>query len=259
MKLSEFDLHVAGRRLPCLLGEPDPSKGQKLAPEPAVVLSFSLDRKTAMTHADYNGPTVAFVNAGHRAIAFDMPYHGDRADKRFDSALKGYCDDIAKGIDPFASFIEEGRALVDWVIANKLAKRNRIVGAGVSRAGYAIARLAAADDRLGAIAMIAPVTDWRVPIEFAAIRQLPLFDDLLLEKFADKLAGRAVHLAIGNRDQRVSTEAALRFAARIGDAETSAGLGESRVEVHVVPSPGHGLVQQWRRDAERFLLASLQP
>lgn len=258
MKLSEFDLTVAGRRLPCLLAEPDPAKGQKLAADPAVVLSFSLDRKTAMTHADYNGPTVAFVNAGHRAIAFDMPYHGDRADKRFDNALKGFREDIVNNKDPFAGFIEEGKALIDWVIAKKLAKPGRIVGAGVSRAGYAIARLAAVDDRLIAIAMIAPVTDWRVPIEFHDVKHLPIFDTLRLENIAEKLAGRAVHLAIGNRDQRVSTECSLRFAARIGDAETRAGLTHSKIEVHIVPSEGHGLAQEWRRDAERFLLAALQ-
>jgi dienelactone hydrolase len=243
MTITEFAVEASG--LTCALASPPAP-----APDPALLLTFSGTRQMALGRHPYDLATKAFVDAGHSALSFDLPHHGDRVGP-YGEGIAGMCAALVAGQDPFARFVADGKAAID-------ACRARGVGAGgvfaygISRGGYCALRLAAADPRIRGVAGIAPVTDWRVLKEFADVRDRPEVEALDLGHFAPLLARRPVFLIIGNRDARVGTHRCLRFAQRL--FKSGAGSGESSSEVRVVDAPGHGLPDEGYVAGAQFLL-----
>ena len=226
---------------------------ERLAKQPWLLLNFATDRQTSLTSAPYNTAVEAFLKAGHRAASFDLPAHGERVDDR-GAGIDGMCARFLAGDDPFVQFAQDGTAVIDRLIERGEATADRIVLAGTSRAGYCSLRLAAADRRVAAVAAFAPVTDWRVLREFAAVRERDDVARLALEHHAQGLAGRAVYVAIGNHDLRVGTDACARFVLRLAEVEGTPE-GKSRLQFLIVDdSEGHSLDNRWRERGAQFLL-----
>ena len=226
---------------------------QRLAKQPWMLLNFATDRQTSLTGAPYNMAVEAFVKAGHRAASFDLPAHGERVDAR-GSGIDGMCARFLAGEDPFVQFAADGRAVIDALIERGEATADRIVVAGTSRAGYCSLRLAAAEPRVKAVAAFAPVTDWRVLREFAAVRERNDIAELALEHFRQDLAGKSIYIAIGNHDLRVGTDACARFVTKLAEVEGTAE-GKSRLQFLIVDdSEGHSLDNRWRDRGSQFLL-----
>ena len=253
MKTSEFQVAVNGSPLTCLLAEP-----AKLAADPALLITVALTRQSAISEDVYDLPTKAFLEAGHRIVSFDMPNHGDRVRPGQTSELHGLWQSLLAGDDPFARFIADGRAVIDAAIARGLATPGRIVVVGLSRAGYAALRLAAAEPRILATAALAPVTDWRVLTEFAEVKDRPEIAVLALENYANQLAGKSIYMSIGSADRRVGTEFCAGFITRILDAEAAIGVRVSQLSLHFIHnSENHRLPDEWRTAGARYLLEKL--
>ena len=250
MAISEFSVETDRGPLTCSLAVPDDGSA---AAEPALVLTFSGARDTALESESLRQAAFHFVQAGHYALSFDLPNHGDLIDE-YGEGIKGMCAAFVAGDDPFARFIANGRAVVDACLERELVQSGRIFACGVSRGGYCALRLAAAERRIGGVAGLAPVTDWRILREFAEVKERPEVAALALENWAADLADRPVYLAIGNHDHRVSTHACVGLARRLFELENPTSPGASAVEVHVVHSNGHALDGQWRLEGARFLL-----
>lgn len=253
---SEFSVEVSGQTLTCLLAEP-----KELSDRPALLLHFAADRTATLKTEPYNITPSMFLAAGHRAASFNLPCHGDREVPGQPRGIAGFSAEWRRGIDVFAGFVDEGRAVIDTLIERQLAEPGRIFVSGTSRGGYCALRLMAADERIAAAAAFSPVTDWRVLKEFAEIRDSPEIADLALTRFAGSVAGRAVWLAIGNSDARVGTDACLRFAEAVVRAEAEKGISSSRFVLHVVPEREHELSGDWRQCGGKYLLdwANKQP
>lgn len=252
MKLADFPIRARNGTLMGLLAEP---QDVPLASDPALLLTFVSDRRESLAKHPYDVPAKVFVAAGHRALSFDLPAHGGRITPGRKAGLVGMCEALLRGDDPFACFVADGRAAVEACLERKLARSGRIFACGVSRAGYCALRLAAAEPRIAGVAGLAPVTDWRAVQEFAGVKSRPEVAALALENYAAQLAGRAIYLAIGNRDNRVGTECCAQFALRLFEEEARLKLVRSRVRLQVVDdSPGHGLDVRWRRAGGEFLL-----
>ena len=89
------------------------------------------------------------------------------------------------------------------------------------------------------MAAFAPVTELTALREFDGFAQRELTDRLSLKAQASKLAGRAVWVIIGDRDERVSTEEAMAFC-RAVTAESLKRNVPALVDLHVVSEPkGH--------------------
>ncbi|RPI82540.1 MAG: hypothetical protein EHM42_09360, partial [Planctomycetaceae bacterium] len=180
----EFTVERPGEKLSVRLVTPPT---EKLAKNPLLLLNFSTDRTTSLTAEIYAQPAKLFLANGHRVASFDLPSHGDRIDAR-GSGIDGMCARFIAGEDPFSRFAEDGRAVIDELIRCGAAEAGRIVVCGVSRAGYCGLRLAASDQRIAAVAALAPVTDWRQLREFAAVRDRDDVAKLALDHFAESLA-----------------------------------------------------------------------
>lgn len=270
MKLTEFDITPGSpgspgnagipgtpqRKITCLLAEPDEGH---LAADPALLLNFAADRRTNLCEPVYDTPVKVFVQAGHRALSFDMPHHGQRIAPGTKQGIEGFAEALRAGTDSFAIQIEDAKAAIDAVLKRGLARPGRIVAAGTSRGGYAALSLAAADPRVEAVAAYAPVTDWRDLTEFAADRQRPEVERLALKHRAAALAGRPIWIAIGNEDRRVNTLTCVEFAAALARAHEAAAVGGPAATpglvFHLVDGEkGHTLSEVWRIAGAEFLL-----
>ncbi len=222
----------------------------------ALLLTFSSTRQASFYEEPYDIPARIFAEAGHAVASFDLPNHGEQVNA-FGQGIDGLCAAFCAGADPFAQFVAQGKALIDDCVAQGLG-RGGIFACGVSRAGYCALRLAAADARIGGVAALAPVIDWRHLREFALVRQRPAVAMLALDQWADALAGRAVFLAIGNCDTRVSSAACVRFGLRLMEIEEAKQMTSSLLQLHVVAAEGHALGVDWRTAGAEFLLAQVR-
>jgi len=250
-RAEEFTVRTGDTQLAVSLAAPAPGQ---LATRPMLLLYFSADRMASLPDGRYGAPGRIFLEAGHRVASFDLPAHGDRVDG-LGGGIAGLAARISVGQDPFADFVADGRAVIDECIRRGIAEAGRIVVAGVSRGGYCALRLAAADERIAAVAALAPVTDWRVVDEFAVLKDRPGVAALSLEHFAGQLAGRRIYLAIGNHDLRTGSDVCTRFVLTLMEAERRRGAGRSSVRFHLVDdSRGHALAARWREEGAKFLL-----
>jgi dienelactone hydrolase len=214
MNIVELNVGIGGQQIRCSLARPDDGA---LAADPALLLTFSSTRQSALTEHPYDLPARTFLSAGQDVLSFDLPHHGERVD-RHGEGIDGMCRAFIAGDDPFDRFVADGIAALDACLERGIGGSGRIYVCGVSRAGYCALRLAAADSRITAAAALAPVTDWRVLSEWAAVRDRPEVAALALETRAQQLAGKGVALLIGNQDDRVSTAACVRLGLRLLEA-----------------------------------------
>jgi esterase FrsA len=185
--------------------------------------------------------------------SFDLPCHGERIDE-FGEGIVGFRNAFVSGVDPFAAFVADGRAVITECIQRGWAQPHRIAAAGTSRGGYMALRLMAADERIAACAGFAPVTDWRYLSEFQGDAHRTTVANLRLARFANRLVGRRVYLAIGPADERVSTESCRRLHHELLEANAQAGFDDSHAELNLTDDPGHSMgVSGYQKGAE-FLL-----
>lgn len=221
-----------------------------------LLLTFASTRQAAFDEDPYNIPARRFAETGYAVASFDLPNHGEQINE-FGDGIAGMCAALVAGADPFTQFVAQAQAVIDACLCQGVGTGG-IFACGVSRAGYCALRLAAADRRIDGVAGLAPVIDWRALREFAAVREQPVVAALLLERWAEELAGRAVFLSIGNHDDRVGSDHCVRFALRLLELEEPSLPRTSAVELHVVEDAGHGLSNPWRTAGADFLLRHAQ-
>jgi len=161
------------------------------------------------------------------------------------------------GVDPFALFVQDGRALISELARRGLAEPGRVVASGVSRGGYCALRLLAGDDRIAAAAGLAPVTDWRVLSEFADHAERPAVRDLGLPRFVKAMAGKGVHLAIGRDDARVGTDACRSLYEELVKANAAKGYRDALAQFDLTDDPGHTMGEAGYQRGSQFLLDML--
>jgi dienelactone hydrolase len=233
----------------------EPSDGM-LAPDPVLLLTFAADRASSLTVEPYSIAAAHILGHGHRAASFDLPNHGDRIDDH-GSGIDGFRDALLAGRDPFAMFVGDASALIDRCVTEGLARPGRIVVSGTSRGGYMALRLLAADQRVAAAAAYAPVTDWRQLAEFADHRDRSVVAALDLCEYTEEMAGKAVYVAIGSDDHRVSTDHCRSLAEALAGASSGPNAIRSKMECHFTDDEGHSLGAEWHRRGAVFLLDAM--
>jgi dienelactone hydrolase len=195
------------------------------------------------------------VEYGFLSIVVEPPCHGDDVKPGEPAQLAGWRSRLEHGEPLVEPFTDKARKILDHLIAAGDADPQWIAAYGTSRGGFLAYHLAAVDPRVRIVAGISPVTELLKVSEFAKISDPQAAERLNVANLADKLVGRAIWLEIGNRDDRVSTDAAIAFtravvaAGRKADPKPGALIP---VDLLVGPSPGHAkiadtheLLMQW--------------
>jgi dienelactone hydrolase len=249
VKIEELQIDVGGEPLTYRLSKPDPAE---LAEVPWLLLTLFATRHDELGPKHRSVVANAFVRAGHYVASFDLPHHGERAGADGDG-ITAMRDAFFDGRDPFRQFVADGRAVIDDCEGQGVGIEGRVVASGVSRSGYCVLRLVAEEARIAGTAAMAPVTDWRVLREFEAVADRSAVAELALHGRAEALADRPLFIAIGDDDQRVSTDVCIGLADRINGVRTEE-CREPSVELQVVESEGHTLPAESYRAGARFLL-----
>ena len=206
-------------------------------PEPARRPSLLIDlcgtKESALDESPYNIVPGIFLAAGHCVASFDLPRHGERADA-FGEGLMGMAAAIAAGIDVFADVAATGRALIDHCVARGLSLQGAVVMNGTSRGGLSAMHVMAADPRVAACAVHAPVTDLPTLREFAALKGNPIIGRSNAMALADRLADRPLFIAIGSSDPRVDANRCREFHAAVVAASV-----RPRAELFITEGASH--------------------
>jgi len=148
---------------------------------------------------------------GFLGVVLDAPAHGEDRRPNEPTELAAWRTRVDRGEDLLDGFLARSRAVLDHLILSGQSDPTRLAAVGTSRGGFLAFHFAAAEPRIRCVGGIAPVTDLLALREFSGVARLKETQDLALVHLAKRLANRPVWLSIGNRDERVSTEAAIMF------------------------------------------------
>ena len=249
--IERFIVAPGGASIQCRIDSP-----ANLCENAALVLSLGAGVEQTLGDEDFRVPILPVLEAGHRVISFDLPCHGDRVDE-FGLGITGFNNMYEHGIDVFSQVTDECKAVLDAVIEKRMAKAGNIGILGTSRGGYIALRAFAADARIKCASCICPVTGWEYLSEFSANKDKEEVLNLRLDNFAHKMVGRAVHLAIGGHDDRVSTESCLRFYLRLCDENEKKGYSNEGCTLVVTEDKGHNLIPSQVTRCGEILLENL--
>jgi len=181
----------------------------------------------------------ALGDRGYLCVSVDLPCHGEQHEKDEPSGLAGWRHRCEQGVDFVAETNKRLSQVLDHLVAGGHTDAAKIAACGTSRGGFLALHFAAHDPRVKCVAAYAPVTELAALREFRGAEGNALVRSLALHQQAENLAGRAVWIIIGDRDERVGTDHAVALARRITKAALAQGHN-SRVDLHVVAEPrGH--------------------
>lgn len=230
-----------------------PAKG----PAPTLLL-FATTGESTLATEPYRRVGALLYAQGWNVISLDMPCHGAEQRKGEPAQLAGWVARTARGEDIAAELCARVNKVLDHLVKSRMSDPDRIAAAGTSRGGFMAFRAAAANPRIRAVAGFAPVTDLLALTEFANMKSNALAQQLALVNVAEKLADRAAWITIGNQDGRVGTDRATAFAKALTQAAEQKKL-RARVELQVLPVPGHTSLPEWYDQAAAWLLSVLTP
>lgn len=214
-----------------LLGEPGKS------PAPTLFV-MAVDIQVTLTNPEFNEVGRRLMPDGWLCAALDVSCHGEDARPGEPPGLTGWRARLERGDNFVQAHAKQVSEVLDFLIAEGKTDKTRVALAGTSRGGFMALHCAALDERFRAVAAFAPVTDLRKLREFSGTEQHPLISSVNLLHSADKLAGRAVWVCIGNNDERVSTDECIAFTRATARAAIAREL-PAEIEIHVMPSVGH--------------------
>ena len=232
-----------------LLGERGPS--------PAPTL-FVFANSIAETLGEYfNRCGRILSEQGFISVALDLPCHGEDAKAGEPAELDGWRARIERGGNFVPGFVARASAVLDYLIAERYADPQRIAACGTSRGGFIALQFTAAEPRVGCVAAFGPVTNLLVLREFAGMEAHPTANALALMNIAERLASRPVWLCVGNNDERVSTDSAIRFTRKLVEVAVVRKL-PAPVELHVMPTVGHTIHPTAHDEAAAWILAQMR-
>jgi dienelactone hydrolase len=207
-------------------------------PAPTLIV-FSATIEESLKDPYYRQCGNILAEQGYLLVSLDLPGHGNqhRTDEPGGLAAWRFRSDTGEDfVTPFTSHVTR---TIDYLIETGHTDPQRIAACGTSRGGFIALQCTAADPRIKATAAFAPVTDLMALREFEGAENTAFVARLSLLTHAKKLAGRSLWLVIGDRDERVSTEACIAFARQVTKA--SLGQGDTAdVTLIVQPEPkGH--------------------
>lgn len=207
-------------------------------PAPTLFVLASTIEET-LGDAYYRQSGNALAEWGYLSVSVDLPCHGLQRKPDEPGGLAGWRARSERGDNFVAESNARLRQVLDHLIEAGYTDADKVATCGTSRGGFLALHFAASDSRVRCAAAFAPVAELGALREFEGATAHPLVEKLALAKQAEKLAGRAVWLVIGDHDERVGTDHTIALARRITAASLADGV-PSRVELHVMPEPrGH--------------------
>lgn len=203
---------------------------------------FALSGEESLELAPYNTPATLLTNSSIRVFSITLPGHGPGFNKHH--AMQYWADEIAKESPLLHDFFERTLHIMEWLIENGWIDEERIAVGGLSRGGWIATQLAARDKRIKIILGFSPLTRLSELKEFALSERssrVKIFAEALdLEQLTDSLTHvQHIRFYIGNRDERVNTDACYHFIRKLADKAHAIRARHMQVELRLFHSTGH--------------------
>lgn len=235
--------------------------GEKKAKPAPTVFVFATALENMQGDSFYTAIIRLLAPHGFLGIALEPPCHGADAKKDEPPELRGWQARLEKGNDLIGTFTSQASAVLDHLIKEGYTDPARVAACGTSRGGFLAYHFAAAEPRIKAVAGFSPVTNLLAVREFTSLEKHEPTRKLNLVHHADRLAGRAVWVSIGNNDLRVSTDDVITFARKVVAASAARPGGDKQaipVELIVGAAVGHTAIAQEQELAAAWLLRQLK-
>lgn len=194
-------------------------------PAPTLIV-LSGEAQQTLTDDDYLQCGTHLKNRGYLCVSIDLPCHGSDLRPGEAEGLAGWKNRLDAGESLVETFTSRLTGVLDHLIAHKYTDETRIAVCGTSRGAFLAFHSAARDPRIRCILGMAPVTTLLALEEFKMGIHSKGVAELSLEQIVTKVADRGVWIVIGDQDQRVDTDEAVRFA-RL--------LSKTALEQNIVP------------------------
>lgn len=178
---------------------------------------------------------------GWLCVSIDLPLHGAYKKKESPSEIAGWADAARNGIDLVTENNNRMYKVLQYLIENGYADKERIALCGTSRGGYLALQFAAMEPRVNSVAAFCPVTDLSVLTEFKGIPKSTIDTYFSLNDKIDKLSQKWIWIVIGDQDSRVDTDEVIRFSRKVSESDRKLkGRQKGGIELNVMYEPrGH--------------------
>ena len=218
---------------------------QGLGPEAGALPAFfyfALSGEESLNLAPYNSPASLLQGELIRVYSMTIPGHGPGFDKFH--AIRYWADQMGQERYILNDFFKTAAFSIDWLIEQGYAAPEHLAVGGLSRGGFIAAHLAARDKRIKTLLGFAPLTRLSALEEFASVKQATRVKlraaSLDLEHLTDDLTHlRHLRFYIGNRDERVDTDACYSFIRKLADKAHEIRARHMHVELRISHSIGH--------------------
>jgi dienelactone hydrolase len=232
-----------------------PAKPQSPAPT-VFILANSIEGTLNSAYYRQSGNVLA--KHGYVCVSVDLPSHGQELREGEKEGMPGWRKRCEQGENFVDAAVKKFSAVLDELIESKVADPKRIAACGTSRGGFMALHFAAADPRVECVVTFGQLTDMTVLREFQGIAPRELADQLALQRHTARLAGRAIWMVIGDRDERVGTDLAISFARSVTAESLKAKL-PAQVELHVLAEPrGHSVPAGTADQAADWILRHME-
>lgn len=203
---------------------------------------FALSGEESLTLSPYNSPALHLEGQPLRVYSMTIPGHGPGFDKFH--AMQYWADQMAQEHYVLKDFFQRAAFSIDWLIERGYVDPEHLAVGGLSRGGFIAAHLAAREKRIKTVIGFAPLTCLSALEEFASVKvatrvkiRAASFD---LENLTDHLTHlRHLRFYIGNRDERVSTDACYSFIRKLADKAHEIRARHMHIELRISHSIGH--------------------
>lgn len=226
------------------------------APAPVLFL-FATDAQRTLADPAYGRVAGLLRDKGFVCVSLDAPCHGKDNKENAENPLAAWRTRIEKGDDLVGDFNRKCTQVLDYLVAEKYADPARAAAAGISRGGFLALHWAAAEPRVRCVAAFSPVTELLALREFDGMKPGDAAERLNVGRLASKLADRPIWVVIGNVDERVGTERAMRFTRAVVRAAVDQKHA-ALVELHVTTTPGHTTPAAAHDDAAAWVAARVR-
>jgi len=226
----EIRFQVAGAPRTAVVRTP-----KRLNTDPAILLHFGGAWRDMLDHESYRMIPDAFLAAGHRVAAFDMPCHGERANEKFGGDLAGMVATIKAGVNPYFDIRDTAAALIDIFLARKFIRPGGVALHGTSRGGLAAMHVLANNPNAMAAVIHAPLIYLPAVREMADLVGNPVAEACNAFSLVDKLADRPLLVVNGETDPRVDEKQMFAFFAQL-----TAKSRQRPPEIYIAPGVSHG-------------------
>lgn len=227
-------------------------------PQPTLFV-LALGIEEMQDHPAYCEVGHLLARRGWLSVVVDAPCHGEDMRPGEPEKLDGWRQRLDRDENFIAAFNARASSVLDLLVQEGATDAHRVAVCGTSRGGFLAFHFAAAEPRVRAAAGLSPVTRLLELSEFSTIDPPRKAAALDLLQLAPRLVNRAVWVSIGNRDERVGTDAAIAFTRAVVQATPVSDKPDALapVELLVAPAAGHSGVERAHQRLAEWLANQL--